>query len=54
MTAYYINYNIDEKPYEILIDARDMKSAKQKIGKKHGYKSGRKVNVTHVSVIGYF
>lgn len=54
MTAYYIRYNINGKTHEISIDARDLKSAKNKIGKKHGYKTGRNVKIEKTTVIGYF
>ena len=56
MQAYYINYKVrnDDKLRDISIDARDLKSAKRKIGKKHGYKDGRMIKITGVSVIGYY
>lgn len=54
MTAYYIRYNLKGKNYEISIDAKDIKSAKKKIGRKHGYKDGRMVKIDDVVVIGYF
>ncbi len=53
MVSYYIHYTINNNSYEILIDAKDIKSAKKKIGRKHGYKSSRKVKVDNVCVIGY-
>ncbi len=40
MVAYRINYQIDGKDYEINIDARDLKSAKKKIGRKHVISQG--------------
>ena len=54
MQAYGINYSIDGKEYDILIDAKDVKSAKNKIGRKHGLKTGRKVKISKVSVVGYY
>jgi hypothetical protein len=54
MTAYSIDYFIDGKEYTRLVDARDLKSAKNKIGKRHGYKTGRKVSINKVLVVGYF
>ena len=56
MTAYYIIYTVgkDEKQHAANIDARDIKSAKKKIGRKHGYKTGNMIKVKTVSVIGYF
>lgn len=56
MIAYGIEYVIRSN-YEIktaLVDAKDLKSAKRKIGKKHGYKDGRMINIQRVNVIGYF
>lgn len=56
MTAYEIDYTIKgkDKTFSANIDARDIKSAKQKIGKKHGYKDGRMIQVKNVTIIGYF
>ena len=56
MIAYYIKYNLksDIKPREISVDAKDLKSAKNKIGKKHGYKSGRNIVINECHIIGYF
>ena len=56
MVAYYIRYNVrnDEQVREISIDARDLKSAKKKIGHKHGYKTGNMIKVQQVSVVGYY
>lgn len=57
MTAYAIDYSIrgEEKslPYSIHVDAKDLKSAKKKIGKKHGYKTGNMVKIQHVTICGY-
>ena len=56
MQAYYIIYTVgkDEKQREASIDAKDLKSAKRKIGHKHGYKSGNMIKLKRVSVIGYY
>lgn len=56
MTAYGIDYKVRGKDglTTILIDARDLKSAKRKIGKKHGYKDGRMIQIQRVNVIGYY
>lgn len=55
MTAYYIKYQIrgKEQEYEKHIDAVDLRMAKRKIGKQHGYKDGRMVNILDTKVIGY-
>lgn len=55
MIAYAIDYRIRNKPhvYSVLIDARDGKSAKRKIGRKHGYKDGRMIQIVRSSVVGY-
>lgn len=56
MIAYNIEYSIrnKEQDHEISVDARDLKSAKRKIGKKHGYKDGRMVQVKKVLIVGYY
>lgn len=56
MTAYGIDYKIRGKDglFTKLVDAKDVKSAQRKIGKKHGYKDGRMIQLQRVSVIGYF
>lgn len=56
MQAYSINYKVrgNDRLREIMVDAKDIKSAKKKIGRKHGYKDGRMIQVQKVSVIGYY
>lgn len=56
MIAYSIDYTIrgDGKSYTKSIEAKDLKSAKKKIGKKHGYKDGRMVQIEKVLVVGYY
>ena len=58
MIAYAIDYKVRGQdkayPYSVLIDARDLKSAKKKIGRKHGYKTGRMIQVERVSIVGYY
>lgn len=54
MTSYSIDYTVKGKAYNRLVDAKDLKSAKRKLGKKHGYKDGRMIKVTSVVVCGYF
>lgn len=57
MQAYGIKYHIrgkEDKVMDISIDAKDLNSAKKKIGKKHGYKDGRMVVVDDCKIIGYF
>ena len=57
MTAYHIVYEIRGKAsgtHEISIDANSLKQARQKIGKKHGYKTGRMIHIIAVSIIGYY
>lgn len=56
MIAYGIDYKIRGKDgvNTKLIDAKDLKSARRKIGKKHGYKDGRMIEIQRVNVIGYF
>lgn len=53
MQAYGIDYEVKGKKYRIVIDARDVKSAKTKIGHKHGYKDGRMIKITNITTIGY-
>lgn len=56
MQAYGIKYKIRGKEgiRDILIDAKNLKSAKRKIGKKHGYKDGRMIQLQMVNIIGYY
>ena len=54
MKAYSIYYTVKGKSYSALIDAKDLKSAKKKLGRKHGYKDGRMIKVQDSHVIGYF
>lgn len=54
MTAYAIDYTVKGQKFSRHIDAKDIKSAKAKIGKKHGYKDGRCVKIDRVIICGYF
>lgn len=55
MTAYCIDYTVKGKKYLWKqIEAKDIKSAKKKLGKKHGYKDGRMIHLDKVTVVGYF
>ena len=55
MKAYSIDYTVKGKFYFlVLVDAKDLKSAKKKLGKKHGYKDGRMIKLEAVRIVGYF
>lgn len=54
MKAYSIDYTVSGKYFHKLIDAKDINSAKKKLGKKHGFKDGRKISIKAVMVVGYF
>lgn len=56
MVAYAIDYTIrgHDTLHSVNIDAKNLKSAKKKIGRKHGYKDGRMIHIEHVIVCGYF
>lgn len=57
MQAYGIKYHIrgkEEKTFDILVDAKNITSAKKKIGKKHGFKDGRMIVIEDCEIIGYF
>jgi hypothetical protein len=55
MKAYAIDYTAKgQRFFGKLVDAKDLKSAKEKIGKKHGYKDGRMIKIERVSVVGYY
>lgn len=55
MTAYSIDYTVrGAYYYGRSIEAKDLKSAKKKLGKKHGYKDGRMIKIKSVCVVGYF
>ena len=54
MIAYSIDYEVKGKECSKLIEAKNLDSANKKIGKKHGYKTGRMISIRRVCVIGYF
>ena len=54
MKAYGIDYMINGKHYSTTVDAKDIKSVKNKIARKHGLKTGYNVKILRASVIGYF
>lgn len=55
MIAYSIDYTVKDKHFlGVLVDAKDLKSVKRKLGKKHGYKDGRMIKVERVIVCGYY
>lgn len=54
MKAYAIDYTVKGQKYYRLVDAKDIKSAKTKIGRHHGYKDGRMIRLDRVSVVGYY
>ena len=55
MTAYAIDYTVNgRKVWSYHVEAKDLKSAKRKIGKKHGYKDGRMIKIDRVTVCGYY
>ena len=51
MKAYSIDYVIKGTWNSILIDAKDVQSAKRKIARKHNCK---RIKVTKVTVVGYY
>ena len=55
MIAYCIDYMIRGKKlnYSIHVDAKNLKSAKKKIGRIHKYKDGRMVQIKKVLICGY-
>ena len=56
MIAYGITYRVrgTDRDIDVTVDAKDMKSAKRKLGKKHGYKDGRMIQVKRSIVVGYY
>jgi hypothetical protein len=54
MKAYAIDYSVKGHKAHRLVDAKDLKSAKKKIGRLHGYKDGRMIKIERVYVVGYF
>ena len=54
MQAYAIDYTVNGKFYSRIVDAKDLKSAKNKLGRRHGYKTGRMVKIIRVNVVGYY
>lgn len=54
MTAYAIDYSVKGKRQPTTyVDARDLKSAKKKLGRKHGYTTGRMIKLEKVFICGY-
>ena len=55
MTVYAIDYTIKGKDnfYNKAVEAKDLKSAKKKIGKSHKYKDGRMIQIQQYCIIGY-
>lgn len=54
MKAYSIDYELNGMKMNTLVDARDIKSAKNKIARKHGIKNAKSIKIIRSSVIGYF
>ena len=55
MKAYALDYTVrGQKFFSVHIEAKDLKSAKKKLGRKHGYKDGRMIKIDRVMVCGYF
>ena len=57
MQAYDIQYHLKSKPTKIcdaLVDAKDSKSAKNKIAKKHGCKKPSEIIFDRCHIIGYY
>lgn len=54
MVAYGVQYKVNGKAYSTNVDAKDLKSAKKKLGKKHGYADGRKIQIDRVIICGYY
>ncbi len=57
MQAYDIQYHLKGKPakkYDALVDAKDSKSAKNKIAKKHGCKKLSTIIFDRCRIIGYY
>ena len=54
MVTYGIDYKVNGRICHDLVDAKDLKSAKKKLGRKHGYKDGRKIKIIQSCVVGYF
>ena len=54
MVSYGIDYKVNARIFHALVDAKDLKSAKKKLGRKHGYKDGRRIKIIQSYVVGYF
>lgn len=55
MQSYSIDYEVKGvKHWGVSVEAKDIKSARKKLGRKHGYKTGRMIKIIKSSVIGYF
>ena len=56
MVLYSITYSLKNKPekiYTVNVNAKDFKSAKRKIGKRHCYENGRMVNILEASILEF-
>lgn len=56
MIAYSIDYKVrgNDRIYTTSVEAKDIQSAKKKLGKKHGYKDGRMIEIIKSVIVGYF
>ena len=54
MQAYGIDYTVKGKRYDVVIDAKSLQSANKKLGRKHGYKSGRMIKINNAFIVGYY
>jgi hypothetical protein len=56
MQAYSIDYKVkgDDRLRRLNIDARDLKSARRKIARRHGFKNEKTIQIQGSRIIAYF
>lgn len=56
MQAYSIYYKVkgDERLRQLNIDAKDLKSARRKIARRHGFKDEKPIQIQGSTIIAYF
>lgn len=56
MQAYSIYYKVkgDDRLRNLSIDARDLKSARRKIARRHGFKDEKPIQIKGSRIIAYF
>lgn len=58
MQAYSVHYKVKGDVFDALrtltVDAKDLKSARKKIARRHGFKDEKRIQIQGSSIVGYF